>query len=475
MALEKGKTVIFMNDTDPRHGGMTIEKLLAYAVGQLKRAAEDKKAGVSNVANSCTRKLSPRQCAAERAVAEALVVAGAARRASPTALEQAQRAVADATAERDASVAEAKLVLDQHGGAPADWQTTEGELLVEWLQLLLPTVLDLAHANGRPVIPWYRDAHCKRASLKRIMQETLAASFGTEHFLDTKCDSAECARCDGTVPRPAVHSAGALPALCIAGEASRRRVRLPAHTLHEEEGASHHLFLSPHHPASAALQQNLQQRLPGLKCSEDIAAACTHMLVVLDAGSRGNAQADSCALNHEGYRQDILAGMERGMEPIILHVGAVPFEAYTWDKGAALWETGLLDTVAIPAPEAVLLAKPGAARENRELVATALGRVGLKIALGEPPAGPGRLLLERLQWASAAVRDTAGKAAAACRRLRRARGGFKAAGTVERGTSWMGNPMFTELTENEGSRAAADSITVHPGASGSSRTDDVVV
>ena len=130
-----------------------------------------------------------------------------------------------------------------------------GELLVEWLQLVLPTLLDLAHANGRPVIPWYRDAHCKLAILKRIMQEALAASFGTEHFLDTKCDSAECARCDGTVPRPAVHSAGALPALRIAGEASRRRVRLPAHALLEEGGASHHLFLSPHHPASAALQR----------------------------------------------------------------------------------------------------------------------------------------------------------------------------------------------------------------------------
>ena len=458
MALEKFKTVIFMNDTDVRHGGMAVEQLLAYATGQIKRAAEDKKADASNVANTCTQKLSPRQCASERAVAKALVAAGAARRGSAAALEQAQRAVADATAERDVAAVFAKLTLEQHGAAPPDWQTTEGELLVEWLQLVLTTLLDPAHANGRPVIPWFRDTHCKNVSLKRIVQETLVASFDAERFLHVKCDSAKCARCDGTMPKPAAHSAGALPALRIAGEASRRRVRLPPCAPSEEGGASHHLFLSPHHPASAVLQQQLQKRLPGIKCSADM-ATCTHMLVVLDAGTHSDAQADSCALNHEGYRQDILAGMQRGMKPIILHVGVVPVEAYMWSRSRVLWDPRLFDTVAIPAPEAVLLAAaaPGAAREDLELGATALGRVGLEIANGEPPASSGRLLLDWLQWASAAMSDAAGKAVAACRRLRPVRGGGKPESVAASGIPWMGNPM---LAEAGGSRGAADRTVV---------------
>ena len=64
------------------------------------------------------------------------------------------------------------------------------------------------------------------------------------------------------------------------------------------------------------------------------------------------------ALNHKGYRQDILKGMLCGINPIILHVGTVPFETYMWNKGTALWQSRLFDTIAIPAPEAVLLTLP---------------------------------------------------------------------------------------------------------------------
>ena len=226
------------------------------------------------------------------------------------------------------------------------------------------------------------------------MQETLAASFDTDRFLDVKCDSAECARCDGTVPKPAAHSDGALPALRIAGEASRLRVRLPR-TPREEGGASHHLFVSPHHPASTVLQQKLEKRLPGIKCSADM-EACSLMLVVLDAGASGDAEASSPALGNEGYRRDILRALNSGVGIVSLLVGSTRLEAYASGsaRGIPLWKAGLYDTIAIPAPEAVLLpaAAPNAAREDSELEAIALGRVGLKICASVPPCSRARPL-----------------------------------------------------------------------------------
>ena len=185
------------------------------------------------------------------------------------------------------------------------------------------------------------------------------------------------------------------------------------------------------------LQQKLQQRLPDIKCSADM-ATCTHMLVVLDAGDRGDAQADSCALNHKGYRQDILEGMQRGMKPIILHVGAVPFEAYMWSKGTALWQSRLFDTIAIPAPEAVLLAAaaPGAAREEPELEAIALGRVGLKICADAPAAGH-RRVVDRVLQAGVLLTSSAASAGKMF--------AHKTAGSVQKRapahTKVTGNPM----------------------------------
>ena len=121
------------------------------------------------------------------------------------------------------------------------------------------------------------------------------------------------------MPRPAAHSEGALPALHIPGETSTLPVHLPRMP-REEGGASHHLFVSPHHPASTVLQQKLQQRLPGIKCSADM-EACSLMLIVLDAGAHGDAQADSPALNSDAYQHDVLTALKRGVRPALLHVG----------------------------------------------------------------------------------------------------------------------------------------------------------
>merc|ERR1719247_917693 len=64
MALEAGKQVIFVYDTDARHGGMSVEQVLEYAMGQAARAASDEAEKASNLVNMCTGKLSPRQCTA---------------------------------------------------------------------------------------------------------------------------------------------------------------------------------------------------------------------------------------------------------------------------------------------------------------------------------------------------------------------------------------------------------------------------
>ena len=82
------------------------------------------------------------------------------------------------------------------------------------------------------------------------------------------------------------------------------------------------------------------------------------MLVVLDAGASGDAEASSPALGNEGYRRDILRALNSGMGIVSLLVGSTRLEAYASGskRGIPLWEAGLYDTIAIPAPEAVLLA-----------------------------------------------------------------------------------------------------------------------
>ena len=410
MALEAGKAVVFVFDTDERHGGMTIEQVLSYATEQATRAASDKEDNASNLVNMCTGKVSPRQVAAERALTEAL---------------QASADLSDALAERAAADEEAQLLkkacIDLHhamgsggGGAGgsgldklrrqhdaaqqtmAEWRTTEGELLLQWIQALLPMLLDPAHAGGRPVIPWYRDAHCKLVSLKRIVQEALGAGFDKSHFADVTCDGGDaCARCNGSFPVATAHKDGALPKLCVAGETSSLQVQLPPawRSVTRADGrhanTKCHLFVSPHHPSSATLQQKLIWRLPNLVCSTDELQQCTHMLVVLDAGERGDAQADSPALNNAAYRHDILAALNSGVAIITLHVGPTAVEDYMWELGTALWRAGLFNPIAIPCPASVLLPDGAstAAREDPELEEIALVRVGKKICVGAPAGG----------------------------------------------------------------------------------------
>ena len=180
-------------------------------------------------------------------VAKVLVSVGAVRRNGTNALELEQRVLADAMSERDAATTEARIMVEQHGGAPHEWQTTEGELLVDWMQLLL-TLLNPAHANGRPVIPWFRDATARMSALNASCRRrwwpasTPNASLTSSAIpLDVRAAMA-LHLSPGCICR-------VLPALHIAGETSNLRVRLPR-TPREEEGASHHLFISPHHPAS---------------------------------------------------------------------------------------------------------------------------------------------------------------------------------------------------------------------------------
>jgi len=137
-----------------------------------------------------------------------------------------------------------------------------------------------------------------------------------------------------------------LPMLCIAGETSSMKVRLPpAHAAITRPGGQqaaclHHLYISPQHPSCAAVCEKLEARLPGLVCCIDPTSMqqCSHMLVLLDTGGTGNAQRDSPALNNKAYRLDILAALNKGLEIISLHVGPSVFNDFMWDKGTALWK-----------------------------------------------------------------------------------------------------------------------------------------
>jgi len=142
----------------------------------------------------------------------------------------------------------------------------------------------------------------------------------------------------------------------------------------------HHLYISPQHPSCAAVCEKLEARLPGLVCCIDPTSMlqCSHMLVLMDTGGTGNAQRDSPALNNKAYRLDILAALNKGLEIIILHVGPSVSDDYMWDKGTALWKAGLFNVIAIPCPELVL-GLASEAREDAELEAIALVRVGQKI------------------------------------------------------------------------------------------------
>ena len=422
MALEAGKLVVFVWDSDSRHGGMAVPEVLEYALGQMARAAKDAASKASNVVNMCTRRLSPRQCAAERAVATALVASGAVRSATATEREEVWGALQRAKAERDEATVQAKSIVQEQGGTPPAWTITEGELLVEFLQVVLPTMLDADHPNARPVIPWYRDAHTKKFSLKRMVQETLTATFDSSHFDHVDRDSK------------------GLPVLHIAGETSRTSVHLPAPARRNEsdkasacQPCAAHLYLSPHHAASAVLQQKLQDRLPGIICSTEDLSQCSHMLMVLDAGARGDAQADSPALNNEAYRRDLLAAMECGVRPVLLHVGSVPFDTYMWLKGTVLWEAGVFGAIAVPCPESVLQSTA----THDELEAIALARVGLKIQHSTSVMQQERSRLQVLR----ALRKLAATAAASARGRRSkqqvATPAFRAAGIKA-----VSNPIF---------------------------------
>ena len=365
MALDAGKAVFFVYDTDPRHGGMSVKEVLEYATTQDARAQEDKAAHISNLVSNYSGAVSAAQQAASSA--------------------------------RQASA------------------TTDGEWLHMWLQETLPGLLD-----SRPVIPWFRDAHCKVVSLKRILQVTLAASFDAERF-----DSA-------------------LPALHIPGETSRRRVHLPPCAPREDHGMTHHLFLSPHHPASAVLQQKLEERLPGIVCSTEDVEACSMMLVVLDAGASGNAEASSPALINDDYRGDILHALSSGVGIVSLLVGATRLEAYASQskRGVPLWKAGLYDTIAIPAPASLL--RPGdapmLAREDPELEATALGRVGLRLRANAPSSRESGRLRSGLLRASTALGGIIAGCKTATERLFRTSADAMPVTTAER--FQVTNPMF---------------------------------
>ena len=362
MALEKSKSVVFVYDTDARHGGMNAKQALEYATGQAARAVEDRATGASNVVNNCTGKVSPRQVAAERALIAVLHTAVASPPGDPTALSEAvaERDAADAEAKvlkktcldlhdtlakasrgraktrirrtsksqseiRDAEVEAMQRAYDEAQEAISAWVTTEGELLHEWLCTMLPMLLGPVAGGGRPIIPWFRDVHCKHVSLKRIIQEALVASFDPNKFLDFECD-------------------GALPLLHIAGETSRIKVNLPPAraTITRPNGQQatcfQHLFISKHHPSSAAVREKLEARLPGLACSTEDMLQCTHMLVLLDTGGTGDVQQGSPALNDAAYSGDIIAALNNGLEIISLHVGPSVFNDFMWDKGTALWK-----------------------------------------------------------------------------------------------------------------------------------------
>ena len=112
------------------------------------------------------------------------------------------------------------------------------------------------------------------------------------------------------------------------------------------------------------------------------------MLVVLDAGASGNAEASSPALTNDDYRGDILHALSSGVGIVSLLVGPTRLEAYASQskRGVPLWKAGLYDTIAIPAPDSLLRAggAPVLAREEPELEATALGRVGLRVRGNAP-------------------------------------------------------------------------------------------
>ena len=213
---------------------------------------------------------------------------------------------------------------------------------------------------------------------------------------------------------------------------------------------THHLFLSPHHPASAVLQQKLEERLPGIACSTEDVEACAMMLVVLDAGASGDAEASSPALNNDDYRGDILHALSSGVGIVSLLVGATRLEAYASQskRGVPLWKAGLYDTIAIPTPDSLL--RPGdtpvLAREDPELEATALGRVGLRIQANSARAREsGRLRSGLLRALTALGGIAAGCMQTAKRLLRRPEAavpvttaGFQVGGIKQMAT----NPMF---------------------------------
>ena len=214
---------------------------------------------------------------------------------------------------------------------------------------------------------------------------------------------------------------------------------------------THHLFLSPHHPASAVLQQKLEERLPGIACSTEDVEACAMMLVVLDAGASGDAEASSPALNNDDYRGDILHALSSGVGIVSLLVGATRLEAYASQskRGVPLWKAGLYDTIAIPAPDSLLRAggSPVLAREEPELEATALGRVGLRLRGNAPGSrvDSGRLRSGLLRASTALGGIAAGCKKAAVCLLQRPEAavpvttaGFQVGGTKPMAT----NPMF---------------------------------
>ena len=75
----------------------------------------------------------------------------------------------------------------------ATWEVTQGEVLHNWLCEVLPRLLRRscqdARARAHTVIAWFRDAHMKVWSLKRVVQEPLAASFDA-HCLQAQVGAA---------------------------------------------------------------------------------------------------------------------------------------------------------------------------------------------------------------------------------------------------------------------------------------------